>query len=219
MSKQNDALVKILPDIKRAAQHIALEWADVVEAEDVAHDITVILLEWPNVLAQVSQLGQRQRRQYLFQVAQQVASKERVDYEHFTGNFRYSTREVREILERGALYEKRTRTDTERLDLDEGVALLRKRNPRYAELIGRRYLQGEGMFGSTERKELTRAVDLLTNCMNNVHRNRRAEYTEGPGTRKIISREDAAWIAKHQYEGYGRSRGTVDQAIIERTGF
>src|SRR5690606_39471710 len=77
------------------------------------------------------------RADVLARIGTHIASRYRDDYDYFTGNFRYSTREVRKILERGALYEERTRTDTERLDLDEGVALLRKRNPRYAELIGR----------------------------------------------------------------------------------
>lgn len=215
MNKQNDALVKILPDIKRAAARTAREWEDVISADDAEQEIALTLLA-DTYAQQVAEMEPGARADVLARIGMHIASRYRDDYDYFTGNFRYSTREVREILERGALYEERTRTDTERLDLDEGIALLRKRNPRYAELIGRRYLTGEQV---AEKMALSRAVDLLTNCMNNVHRNRRAEYTEGPGTRKVISRESAAWITKSQYEGNGRSRGTVGQAVIERTGF
>lgn len=217
MSKQNDALVKILPDIKRAAARTAREWEDVISADDAEQEIALTLLA-DTYAQQVAEMEPGARADVLAKIGTHIASRYRDDYDYFTGNFRYSTREVREILERGALYEERTRTDTERLDLDEGVALLRKRNPRYAELIGRRYLKGEEL-GETEARIARRAVDLLTNCMNNVHRNRRAGYIEGPGTRKVISRESAAWITKSQYEGNGRSRGTVGQAVIERTGF
>lgn len=217
MNKQNDALVKILPDIKRAAARTAREWEGIISADDAEQEIALTLLA-DTYAQQVAEMEPGARADVLARIGMHIASRYRDDYDYFTGNFRYSTREVREILERGALYEERTRTDTERLDLDEGVALLRKRNPRYAELIGRRYLKGEEL-GETEARIVRRAVDLLTNCMNNVHRNRRAEYTEGPGTRKIISREDAAWVTKSQYEGDGRSRGTVGQAVIERAGF
>lgn len=218
MSKQNDALVEILPDIKRAAARTAREWEGVISADDAEQEIALALLA-DTYAQRVAEMEPGARADVLTRIGTHIASRYRDDYDYFTGNFRYSTREVREILERGALYEERTRTDTERLDLDEGVELLRKRNPRYAELIGRRYLRGEDLPGGTERKELTRAVDLLTNCMNNVHRNRRTGYTEGPGTRKVISRENAAWVTKFQYEGDGRSRGTAGQAVIERAGF
>ena len=217
MSKQNDALVEILPDIKRAAARTAREWEDVISADDAEQEIALTLLA-DTYAQRVAEMEPGARADVLARIGTHIASRYRDDYDYFTGNFRYSTREVREILERGALYEGRTRTDTERLDLDEGVALLRKRNPRYAELIGRRYLMGEEL-GETEARIARRAVDLLTNCMNNVHRNRQAGYAEGPGTRKIISRQDAAWVTKSQYEGDGRSRGTVGQAVIERAGF
>lgn len=199
---QNEALVQILPEIKRAAMKVGREWGAVTTPEDIEQSIVMHLLE-KNTAVRLFEFDAPARRELLEKIGQQLAVQERVDYDYFTGNFRYSTREVRELLERGALYEERTRTRTERLDLDEGSELLRKRNARYAEVIADRYLLGNPASGSTARKDLTRAVDLLTDCMNQVHKNRERAYEEGPGTRTVLSNAQAMALTSNQYAGSG----------------
>lgn len=207
MNEINEHLVAILPDINRAAAHVALEWADVVEPEDVGQGISVALLERPNVLAQVAALEPRQRRQYLFRIGQQVASEERVDYEHFSGQYRYSTDEVRSHLDGGALEgvgeEPQDPVDGANAatfsveDLDIRVAIRRLPEAQQRTLIERFAL---GRI-TEDRKAVTRAVDALTRELNRTFR-RMAEAHDGPGSRQAVSNATAQVLTKRQ-ENYG----------------
>lgn len=183
--EQNEALLSVIEDVRRAAVQVGRDWAAVTDAEEVEQEITLALLA-NNQATVVAEMDPDERRVALRKVGQQFASRARMDFDYFTGNFRYSTREVRSILEDGGMTGERVQTSTERLDLDEGLTLLRSRNAGYAEAIGRRYLVGEQAADATARKHLTRAVDALTDAMNNVHRNRARAYTEGPGTRPAV---------------------------------
>lgn len=179
---------KLLPEIQQAAKKTARDWNGIISADDAEQEIIVRLLE-DAYAEKLLCFDQNARTETLEKIGRQIASDYRTDYDHFTGNFFYSTNDVREILERGALHEERISTNTERLDLDEGLCLLQKRNKRYAKVVGQRYLEG---LEVSDTKLLTRAVDLLTDCMNNVHRNRELNYTEGPGTRNNVKRMEIA---------------------------
>ena len=166
------ALEEILPDIKRAATRVGREWSAVTTVEDVEEEIVVRLLE-ADYADRLLGFDPDARGVTLYRIGTQIANQARIDYDHFTGNFFYSTRDVRQILERGALHEGREKTNTERLDLDEGSALLSARNPRFAALIGRRYLLGAS---GAEKRALSRAVDALTACMPPVNSSRSRAY-------------------------------------------
>ncbi|WP_439377871.1 hypothetical protein [Amycolatopsis lexingtonensis] len=190
------ALEEILPDIKRAAARVGREWSSITTAEDIEQEMLLHLLEKDTAL-RLAEFDHAARSVTLYRIGTQIASQERIDFDHFMGNFLYSTRDVRQILERGALHEEREKTHTERLDLDEGIAQLRERNPRYAELIGKRYLLGEVV---PEKMALSRAVDALTEAMNNVNSSRARSYTDGPGSRQVVSNAEAANITRRQME-------------------
>lgn len=194
---------KLLPEIQQAAKKTAREWNGIISADDAEQEIVIRLLE-DTYAEKLLSFDQNARTETLEKIGRQIASDYRTDYDHFTGNFFYSTNDVREILERGALHEERVSTNTERLDLDEGMALLKRRNERYAKMLCRRYLAGEEV---KERMVLSRAVDLLTDCMNNVHRNRELNYTEGPGTRRVMTNTASiAYLAKQETGRVGEGR-------------
>lgn len=188
------ALAELLPDIGRAAAYAARNWPGVIEADDAEQEITMALIGNGD-LERVAGLTSDERWPVLRKLGDQTASRYRTDADYFSGQFFYSTRDVRSALESGALSSVRDKTNTERLDVDEGMSLLKSRNPQYAEAVELRYLLREP---AQDRKLLTRAVDALTNAMNNVHQNRNRSHTEGPGMRPVISNEETRYLARRQ---------------------
>lgn len=179
----DDYVNTLYPEVRAVAEQVAHKWRDVATADDLEQDIWVRLLE-SDYAQKLAQFDKQARGATLARIANQVADKQRLDYDHFTGNFRYSANEVRVLLKNGVLTEERVTTRTERLDLDEATAMLRERNPRYAEVIYKKYVSGETIDA---RHVLTRAVDKLTECMNSVHNGRMARNGGVIGNRKVIS--------------------------------
>ncbi|HVV11613.1 hypothetical protein [Amycolatopsis sp.] len=210
-TEQDEALAEILHDIQRAATRVGREWGAVTTVEDIEQEITLHLLD-KRTVKRLAEFDPAARRETLYRIGTQLAVQERVDYDHFTGNFLYSTRDVREILGRGTLHEQRERTYTERLDLDEATALLRDKNPRYAELIWKRYVLEETV---TEKMALSRAVDSLTDCMNQINAARRRGYDQGPGSRAVISNDQARQISRDDYAGNGSAKRALNPEYME----
>lgn len=228
---KNQMIAEIADDVKRAARITAREWADVIDADDAEQEIWLRLLDSSkSYLSQVYELEKETRQALLAKIGHQVGMKYRDDYELFSGNHRYGTYQVRDLLEAGVLdrvadeslvvwelpesvVRQIERTDnetlTEMIDLFEGLKGLQKRNTRYAEIIVANYRDGEPIH--EHRKDLTRAVDALTAAMNNCHRRKVAEYTEGIGTRNVISNEKARFISQRQYSGRGNGYNAFAQ--------
>ncbi|WP_158684429.1 hypothetical protein [Amycolatopsis orientalis] len=190
----------LVDEVKRAAARSARSWDGVAEADDIAQDMWLHLLEKGRVDA-VAEMDDEVRPKVLGRIADQVAKQERADYEAFRGNFVYSTDEVRAILEDAASVldpESRSgswfvasggtenvadaadtpgsETHAEHMDLAAGLARLRDSNPRYADILTRHYVHGEEIG---YRIELTRARDALTREMNTVRREAIADH-DGP---------------------------------------
>lgn len=205
MHGRNDALVEVLPDITRAARHVSLEWADVLDAEDIRQEIVVRLLE-DNYAETLRDMEDRPRRKTLFKIGVQIAAGERVDYEHFSGQYRYSTDEVRERLERGALDsvgEDRLGTiagdpavafSVEDVDVRHAFPSLTEN---HQDAIRYWLSKDRGPLTAAERMTVTRAVDALTHELNRAFR-RRAEAHDGPGSRKAMSNARARVANKAQ---------------------
>lgn len=210
----------LAPDVKTAARTAGREWADVLEADDAEQEIWLLLLDRSDGLpGEIAALEQPARVSYLTEVAHQIGVQSRDDYELFSGNYLYGTRAVREMLDRDALggiagdvgvaiptwevpealLEQLNRTDTEtateRIDLGIGLKRLHKRNARYVAVIMAQFVDNQPIHDHSQ--ELTRAVDALTHEMNRTHRARVANYTEGPGSRKAISNEQAQKITRN----------------------
>lgn len=86
-------------EIQKAAKKAAVDWPGVVEAEDMAQDIVLHILERPGTQQDLAGMDDTNRYRTIHKIAQRIASQERTDFELFTGDFRYSVDEVRSLLE------------------------------------------------------------------------------------------------------------------------
>src|SRR5690606_24102263 len=169
----------------------------------------------------VAGMNEYARRSFLSRMATIAANQERTDYDHFTGNFRYSSAEVRTLLERGALSGVSYDVDEEPvtvsgeifgasdsvnlfIETDQEISVedidvrhaIRRIHPNYQEILVRKYVQDED---PPPRMQRQRAIDALTRVMNHAWRRANTEH-EGPGSRKVISNARAAIINKRQTE-------------------
>ncbi len=210
--------------IKKAAKTVAFEWPGVVDEADVEQSLNLHLLERPNSIDKLlNEFDEKQRLNAIIQIGHQIAKQERIDYEHFSGNFRYSVDEVRQFLEDRALMNDDpalgsnwsvsdsfidggefedvvlTKCSSE-IDLERGMTRLRKQNAKYADIITMRYLN-EIPTAELNRPTLSRALSALTNEMNRSYKQQLRDREEGPGTRRRMSRAAATAETVKAYDG------------------
>lgn len=169
----SEAADRLSEEIEKAANIVAQRWPEVIEADDVAQDIGVKLLESPMTTRELMAKKPQDRINILVGLGNREASRALDDYDRFTGRIYYSTDDVRGLLKKGQLAGAEPTTESERLDLENGFASLAKSNPRYAQLLWSEFVN-EDLDKETGhiRKELTRAIDALTRLMNRSHNGR-----------------------------------------------
>jgi hypothetical protein len=224
VENRNHMLGVLLPQIRKAARTVAAGWPGVVEQDDMEQELSLHLLEREGVLQRLFDSEDKERMQALIWWGNQIAKKERADFEVFSGNFRYSVNEVKRLLEDGLLKGVHdsngesswssadyvnsgesvedtvlTRYTTE-LDLKHGMNNLADRNKNQASLIVRRHLLGQELQNN-ERARLSDAVKSLTDEMNRSYKKQHHDRPDGPGTRTVISNAAAAAITATQYNG------------------
>lgn len=191
---QNAALLEILPDIERAARHVASEWSGVVDREDLEQEISLRLIQ-DHYAATVFDMELPARKRVLFKIGTQLASQEAVDMEHFSGNFTYGANEVRTLLDRGALVapghelvgdtfveygEDGGATDVQACQISvEGIDVrtaFERLTARQQELLTARYVHGEVSGEASIRVRTGEAVNALTHEMNRGRRRAHEEY-------------------------------------------
>lgn len=91
----NQELRDILPAIEKAANVVALKWAGTIEADEAVQEIIMRLIESPGSLTKLSEMTEKARQGSLIGIGHQVASQYRDDYDAFSGNWYYSTEDVR----------------------------------------------------------------------------------------------------------------------------
>jgi len=162
-----------------------------VEWEDVSQDMWVWMLENPKQYNNYTQLEDPFRE--LKKIAKQSIYKQNNANEYFTGNYTYTTGEVRGLLGE-YLFDVTLESVSEHVDLTEGLLLLRDLNKNQFNNIINKWVRGvEGNPGRTNE-----AVTRLAQMMNQVNKAARYSY-EGPGSRKIVSnsqaiaRKDNSW--------------------------
>ncbi len=192
---------ELAPVIRRAAKSVAFQWPGVVEEDDVEQSIWLRLLESEGSLNKIAAMDDRARYRAIVGIGHQLASQERTDYDYYKGSYRYSVAEVKDVLRLGALAENVGGFDEAVFDLMEGLEVLAKRTPQYVEAITSRYADNEIPSGSTESNRLSRALTALTDEMNKSNKRRYMERDDGPGTRLVITNEQARNISRHQYGG------------------
>jgi hypothetical protein len=232
MNKQ-EAVALLHQEVKTAATTIGREWADVIDSDDAEQEIWLRLLgagtnpeTGIEYVVEVAGWDIKVRTSVLKEIGHQIGMQYRDDYELFSGNYVYGTREVRDMLDRGVLdsengdygvpdvpiwempesvIEQISRTDTdtatERIDLFLGLKRLARRNSSYFIAIHNRYVLDLPIDNSTstESNRLTRAVDSLAREMNGAHRKRVAEHIEGPGTRTVLTNVQAQKLTRSDY--------------------
>lgn len=210
--------------IKKAAKTVAFEWPGIVDEDDIEQALNLHLLERPSSIEKLLlEFDDKQRLNAIIQIGHQIAKQERIDYEHFSGNFRYCVDEVRHFLEDRALknddpelgsnwsvsdnfidggeFEDAVLTKSaSEIDLERGMSRLRKQNAKYADIITLRYLN-EIPTAELDRKQLSRALSALTNEMNRSYKQQLRDRDEGPGTRPHMSRSAAYQESRKVYDG------------------
>jgi len=203
-------------EIERVARHMKLEWPEVVDSwEDMASEIVVHLIR-KRYATKVLDMDTWPRKRLLGKIGQQIASVMRDDYEHFNGNFRYSTDEVRRYLENGAIEDSLgvenidnhgnpasewmplkseagagrmvigQKVEVEPFDIRATLPLLTKN---HRDILVRRFMYGDSLQ-PRDRKTLQRAIESLTNLMNRAFRKTFADH-QGPGSQARMSNAQA----------------------------
>lgn len=190
---QNTALAELLPEIEAVSRAVSAKWSYTVDSEDLTQEAVVILLR-DRYAVRLLEMEYPARKYVLTKIAGRIAAQAATDYEYYSGNFTYSTDEVRSLLTRGALdapghevldgdYDDTNGGDpvavaaveisTEGLDVRTCFARLPERQQG---LLIDRYVHGVTSPDATVRKALSRAVEVLTYEMNNAHRRAQQEY-------------------------------------------
>jgi len=203
--------------IRKAALYAARQWPGVISSDDCYQEIYCRFLATPGSVLKLRGMDEGAQLRVFYRAANQVASIERKSYAYYKGSYRYSVREVRDLLSAGGLmgYEmdpdvqsftesdkpkhgaSRPPVNVELLDLRAGFSQLRERNPCYADSLVEKYLL-DGP--SADRSTAARAVEALVWEMNRTNRTNHCTRDDGPGTRKPISREAAQSISRRQWD-------------------
>lgn len=198
---KNEAVELLMPEVKKAARAVVSEWPGVIELDDVEQEVWVRLLDPGYGLPVETLVDQEPAERYkiLKAIGHRVAAKEREDYAHFSGNYRYGTDEVRKYLKNGILYELTDDVRTEfdifspdnpgnrkpgyidtdmisvKIDMEEGLRAVGKSKPHYVDALISYYVNGLKL-GDSEMKRVRRAADALTREMNRASRSGFAQH-------------------------------------------
>lgn len=191
------------PDVRTAAKSVARDWPGVIDEDEAEQEIWAVLLESNKTTNVVCEMDRPNRIDTLKLYGHRVAARYRDDYEFFSGNYHYCTDHVRRLLEADFLSFRSDKpgsiTHTEWVDMTAGMERLRGKNASYAFLIEDVFVRGAKLETGAERKQLTRAVDALTVEMNRHFNSQQLNHTEGPGTRQVISNEEAQRKTRSNY--------------------
>lgn len=194
---------ELVPVIKRASKAVAIQWPGVVDDDDVEQSITMHLLERPASIEKIGAMDPKARYRAIVGVGHQIASQERADYDHFKGSYKYSVKELKELLRKGVLVDPPTRFQADVRDLQKALGLLEVKTPQYAKAILLRYADNEIPEAGADRERLSAALGALAGLMNRTHRTQFSARDDGPGTRQILSRVEALDRAGSDWDGEG----------------
>ena len=167
-----DDLRVLAKPIKKAAKIVASQWPGVIEADDVEQEIWLYLTTRPSGAKKaLEQTEPKPRDRFLTRIGHQCASQARAAYAYFRGAYKYSVKDVKDLLASGGLSsDNQDRVNVEHTDLREAFRALRDRNESYASAVARRFLLSESMTTTSDRHALERGIESLTNEMNRSNR-------------------------------------------------
>ncbi|WP_298075383.1 hypothetical protein [uncultured Corynebacterium sp.] len=169
--------------VKSVARQAAYRWNGLVDAEDVEQDLWLFIMTSPSVSEYMDRSSDGEIRSALRKKADSICSQERDSYDHFTGNFHYSTRDVADILARVA--DCLGVTEAERMDLQLGMEELEAEYPNQFENVKKYFYAGAESRDRVDRVRKSRCLEKLTTTMNRKRSQRDLDRAEGLGTRPL----------------------------------
>lgn len=187
----NDQVAELKPAVEKVARQAERRWNEFMPADDIEQELWLFIMTSQSVIDYLLQNNEALRVRALKRKADSICSNERMDYDHFTGNYSYVPKDVRRILEN--LTQERRNLDEEQFDLDEGLKVLKRKYPKYHEAVINQFWYGYPVGNNESEKKLRqRAVDKLADLMNRKHLQRVSEYTEGHSARST-EKENIEW--------------------------
>lgn len=204
----DDTTYKTLaPLVQQAAFTVAGKWPGIIkDPRDLQQDIWVRLLEaGQHTIDVLMSMDRNNQLVTLRDIGHQLAAKERDDYDLFSGNWTYSTKDVRDLLKNGGLFATPEvpgdLTHSVVVDLRGGYEKLVKKNAAYAETLTQTFVHENVDSTTNGRKALQRAVDALAIEMNRYRRGREEAHTGGPGSRTVMSNTDWERATGDEFDG------------------
>lgn len=179
---------KVEGTVKKVAQETHIRWARIMPADDIEQELWLYILEHPSTQEWMLTAKSSTMKSILAKQGDYICSKERLDYDHFTGNYNYNSQEVGALLE-GLVGGKSIKPDMA-VDLQLGMEDLQKEHPQFFETLHDIYWERLDYSDTPKRKRKSRALSKLAELMNRKRSQREAERTEGPGTKPKITKED-----------------------------
>lgn len=186
---QEEAVIGLKDAVKKAAQQAEKRWNKMLDADDIEQELWAFILESKAVQSTLSALDDKDKVARLKQKADSICSKEKLDYERFTGNFLYTPADVRRILSRLAGDERVL--DDEAIDFGIGFEALEEEHFHYYEAVRDFYFFGREVKNKSDENLKRRSVDKLAELMNRKRSKREGDRTQGLGTK---NQEDEEWV-------------------------
>lgn len=175
----DDVQIKDLkPAVKRAARQAYFNWGD-LEADEVEQELWKFILERPSAQEYLINGNKAQRHKALTMQANHICSQERIDYERFSGNWRYSSREAKSLMLRvyGPSSGDYKVSVEEKMDLDVALERMAVSNEKYYKVLEDFFVHGtyERKLEKDKRR-LQRAIETLAQTMNTSRNIRFDQY-------------------------------------------
>lgn len=185
----DEAVIGLKQAVRKAAQQAETRWNKLLDADDIEQELWVFILERPATQNYLRGKTAKEQISALRKTADSICSKEKLDYERFTGNFLYTPADVRRILSRLAGDERIL--DDEAIDFGIGFEALEEEHFHYYEAVRDFYFLGRSVENKSDENLKRRCVDKLAELMNRKRSQREADRTEGLGTKH---QEDEEWV-------------------------
>lgn len=186
MSAERGLYQLVAEPMANAARKQSRIWHGLLEPHEIESELWIRVCSSPATVEKLEGSEPPLVEALLENMASQICIKERDAYEHFSGQYRYSVDEVKDIADR--FYTSVLDSGCEVLDFNNGLAHLEDSNPGQFEVFTLRYRDGVTLVDKADRKRCERAEVHLTDLMNQSRRQREAGYTQGPGTKPKIPR-------------------------------
>ncbi|WP_156161938.1 hypothetical protein [Nocardia vulneris] len=186
MSVDTEELNKV---IRRAANAVVYEWPSIIEADDLAQELWIQVLESPATYAFLEDKTARERMNLLCRMGHRIAVRHRNNNVRFSIQVQYGVDDIKAALTGQSLWPEIAE------DIARGLAALQERDEdysdRYVESI-QAFVHNEAPATEAERKRRSRAFVALTEETNAGVRRLFSAYEaepartlgDGPGTKR-----------------------------------